>query len=194
MSRPHLQIIIGSTRPGRRGAAIADWFHTLALTHPRFDTELVDLAEVALPLLDEPAPPQRGRYQHEHTRRWSATIDAADAFVLVVPEYNHSYNAATKNALDYLAREWSGKPVAFVGYGGVAAGSRAVQALLPVVISLGMVPLASHIQIPSIRTAITRDGAFQAAPGLDESATAVLDELQRLTTLLSAARPAAPVG
>ncbi|WP_210589163.1 NADPH-dependent FMN reductase [Streptomyces sp. GESEQ-35] len=194
MPRPRLQIIIGSTRPGRRGAAIAAWFHALALKHPGFDAELVDLAEVGLPLLDEPRPPQRGRYEHEHTRRWSATVSAADAYVFVVPEYNHSYNAATKNALDYLAKEWAGKPVAFVGYGGVAAGARAVQALVPVVTALGMVPLAGSVQIPFVRLSFTTDGNFQAAPGLDESATGVLDELQRLTATLTAARPTAPIG
>jgi NAD(P)H-dependent FMN reductase len=194
MSQPRLQIIIGSTRPGRRGPAIATWFHALALAHPGFDAELVDLAQVGLPLLDEPRPPQRGRYEHQHTRRWSRIVSAADAYVFVVPEYNHSYNAATKNALDYLAREWAGKPVAFVGYGGVAAGARAVQALLPVVTALGMVPLAGSVHIPFVRLAFTRDEQFQAAPGLDENATGVLDELLRLTTALTAGRTTAPVG
>jgi len=80
--------------------------HDLAVQHAGFDVTLVDLAEVGLPLLDEPRPPQRGQYEHEHTRRWSEIVRAADAYVLVVPEYNHSYNAATKNALDYLAKEW----------------------------------------------------------------------------------------
>jgi NAD(P)H-dependent FMN reductase len=189
MSQPKLQIIIGSTRPGRRGPAIAAWFHALALKHPGFDTGLVDLAEVGLPLLDEPHPPQRGRYEHEHTRRWSETVSAADAYVFVVPEYNHSFNAATKNALDYLAREWRGKPVAFVGYGGVAAGARAVQALVPVVTALGMVPLGAAVHIPFVRLSFTEDGRFEPAPGLDDSATGLLDDLLRLT----AVRPATPV-
>jgi NAD(P)H-dependent FMN reductase len=194
MSQPHLQIIVGSTRPGRRGHAVATWIHDLAVQHAGFEVRLVDLAEVALPLLDEPRPPQRGQYDHEHTRRWSAIASAAEAYVFVVPEYNHSYNAATKNALDYLAKEWAGKPVAFVGYGGVAAGARAVQALLPVVCALGLVPLASSVNIPFIRQAVNRDGVFEPAPGLDENATGVIDELLRLTTALSAARLAAPAG
>ncbi|MFG3024104.1 NADPH-dependent FMN reductase [Streptomyces sp. NPDC048254] len=181
MHRPRLQIIIGSTRPGRRGPAVADWFHALAQKHPGFETELVDLAEVGLPLLDEPRPPQRGRYEHDHTRRWSEIVSAADAYVFVVPEYNHSFNAATKNALDYLVGEWAGKPVGFVGYGGVAAGARAVQALLPVVTALGMVPVAGSVHIPFVRLSFTADGGFEPAPGLDESATGVLDELLRRT-------------
>ena len=188
MSAPHLQIIVGSTRPGRRGHAVGTWFHKLAVRHEGFGVEFVDLAEVGLPLLDEPRPPQRGQYDHEHTRRWSETVRAAEAYVLVVPEYNHSYNAATKNALVYLAREWAGKPVAFVAYGGVSAGARAVQALIPVVSALRMVPLSQAVHIPFIRTAVNAGGAFEPSPGLEESATDMLDELLRLTTALSAAR------
>jgi NAD(P)H-dependent FMN reductase len=194
MSQPQLQIIVGSTRPGRRGHAVATWIHDLAVQHAGFEVRLVDLAEVALPLLDEPRPPQRGQYDHEHTRRWSAIVSAADAYLFVVPEYNHSYNAATKNALDYLAREWSGKPVAFAGYGGVSAGARAVQALLPVVCALGMMPLPRSVNIPSIRQAVNREGVFEAAPGLDENATGAIDELLALTTALSAGRLAASAG
>lgn len=90
MRHPRLQIIIGSTRPGRRGPAVADWFLVRAREHAGFDCELVDLAEVALPLLDEPRPPQHGRYAHDHTRRWSEIVSVADACVFVVPEYTAS--------------------------------------------------------------------------------------------------------
>ncbi|MFK0159627.1 NADPH-dependent FMN reductase [Streptomyces sp. NPDC090499] len=198
MPRPCLKVVIGSTRPGRRGPAIASWFHRLATRHSGFDPHLVDLADLRLPLLDEPHPPQRGRYQHEHTRRWSAIADAADAYAFVVPEYNHSYNAATKNALDYLAREWRDKPVAFVSYGGVSGGTRAVQALIPVVTALGMLPLPGAVHIPGIRQLCTPEGTFTSSPGLDESAVGVLDELLRITGAHPRARqtatPVSPVG
>lgn len=187
MSQCRLHIIIGSTRPGRRGPAVARWIHTLAVSRAGFDVRLVDLADVGLPLLDEPHPPRSGRYEHEHTRRWSEIVSAADAYLFVVPEYNHSYNAATKNALDYLAREWAGKPVAFVGYGGVAAGARAVQALIPVVTALEMVPLAQAVHVPFVRRSFT-DGRFHAASGLEEDAHRVLDDLLRLATTGPAAR------
>ncbi|WP_371549908.1 NAD(P)H-dependent oxidoreductase [Streptomyces sp. NBC_00554] len=194
MPAPHLQIIVGSTRPGRRGHAVGTWFHDLAVRHEAFGIEFVDLAEVGLPLLDEPRPPQRGQYDHDHTRRWSETVRAADAYVFVVPEYNHSYNAATKNALDFLAKEWAGKPVAFVAYGGVSGGARAVTALIPVVSALKMVPLSHSVHIPSIRTAMTSGGTFESSPGLDADASAMLDELRRLTVALSALRLGDPVG
>jgi NAD(P)H-dependent FMN reductase len=177
MPRPHLQIIIGSTRPGRRGSAVGSWFHDLAVRHDKFGVELIDLAEVALPLFDEPVPPGRGPYAHEHTRRWSRTISAGQAYVFVVPEYNHSYNAATKNALDFLGEEWRNKPVGFVGYGGIAAGARAVQALTPVVVALGMRPITPAVHIPLINRAMAAGGPFTSQDRLDASAMTMLDNL-----------------
>ena len=177
MSQPHLQIIIGSTRPGRRGAAVGHWFHNLAVGHDRFGVELIDLVDVGLPLLDEPRPSGRGPYTQEHTRRWSRRISAGQAYVFVVPEYNHSYNAATKNALDFLNEEWRHKPVEFVGYGGIAAGARAIQALTPVVVSLGMTPLPRSVHIPLINRAVGDDGSLTTDSMLDSTALTLLDDL-----------------
>jgi NAD(P)H-dependent FMN reductase len=113
----------------------------------------------------------------EHTRWWGRTITLGQAYVLVVPEYNHSYNAATKNALDFLGEEWRTKPVGFVGYGGIAAGARAVQALTPVVAALGMIPLARAVHIPLINRAASAGGLFKSEDGLDASAMKMLDDL-----------------
>ncbi|HEX3785852.1 MAG TPA: NAD(P)H-dependent oxidoreductase [Pseudonocardiaceae bacterium] len=174
MTQPRLQIIIGSTRPGRRGVAVGQWFHDAAVRHDRFDIELIDLLDVGLPLLDEP---QRGPYSHAHSERWSRTISAGNAYVFVVPEYNHSFNAATKNAIDYLTTEWRHKPVGFVGYGGAVGGARAVQALVPVVVSLDMRPLSRSVHIPQIGRAITADGTLHTNDRLDNGALTLLDEL-----------------
>jgi NAD(P)H-dependent FMN reductase len=176
-----LQIIIGSTRPGRMGGAVGAWFHELAVRHERFDVELIDLFEIDLPLLDEPRPAGRGPYTKAHTRRWSQLVDAAAAYVFVVPEYNHSYNAATKNSLDFLNEEWRHKPVGFVGYGGSAGGARAVQALTPVVVALGMRPLARSVHIPLINRAVTADGTLRTDERRDNSARLLLDEMFRET-------------
>ena len=115
MSRPRIGIVTASTRPTRIGHHVAAWVTGLAPD----DVELVpvDLRELALPLLDEPEMPSEGRYTHEHTRRWAAVVESLDAVVLVMPEYNRGYNAALKNAIDYLYAEWEGMPVACVGYG-----------------------------------------------------------------------------
>jgi NAD(P)H-dependent FMN reductase len=167
---------------------VAEWFHELAVRHAGFETDLVDLAEVALPLFDEPQNPRHGRYAHEHTKRWSRIVAAGDAYVFVVPEYNHGYNAATKNALDYLHDEWRNKPVGFVSYGGIAAGTRSVQMLIQVVTSLGMVPAVTSVNIPLIRRMLTPDGTFTANRNLEESGTAMLDELARWTADLKSVR------
>lgn len=116
-----LQTIIASTRPGRLSPAIARWFHDYATNHSDFDTELVDLADFDLPVYDEPIHPFKQQYEHEHTKRWSQSVAAADAYVFVAPEYNHSPSPALVNAMDFVYREWNYKPCGFVSYGGVPA-------------------------------------------------------------------------
>jgi NAD(P)H-dependent FMN reductase len=176
--RPLLQIIVASTRPGRVGEPIARWFAGYAREHDAFDVEIVDLAEVDLPMFAEPEHPRLGRYTLDSTRAFSATVARADAFAIVHPEYNHSYNAALKNALDHLNQEWAGKPVALLGYGGVAAGARATEALLPVLIALRMVPVAATVPIPFAAQKVSGEGearTFTPAPETEAGAKAALD-------------------
>lgn len=184
MTQPTLQIVLSSTRPGRRGSAVAGWVKRVASDHAAFDVELVDLAEVALPLLDEPHHPRLQRYSQDHTKAWSATVDRGDAFVFVVPEYNHSFPAALKNALDYLFVEWADKPVGLVSYGGVSAGLRSAAAIKPVLAALRMVPALEAVSIPNLNQHISDDGDLRDDPGLDAAAKAMLDELTRLTKAL----------
>ena len=188
MSKPTLQIIIGSTRPGRVGPAVAAWFRDRAVADGRFDAELIDLAEVGLPLLDEPAHPRLQQYTHQHTKDWSATISRGDAYVFVTPEYNYGFTAATKNALDYLHHEWQHKPVGFVSYGGVAAGTRAVQMLKQVVTTLRMVPVFDSVNIPFVQQFLDPSGVFQPNDVLEEAATTMLGELARVSGALSSLR------
>jgi NAD(P)H-dependent FMN reductase len=177
VSRPKLKIIVASTRPGRLGLPIGRWFHEYAVAHGAFDTDLVDLAEVNLPFLDEPNHPRLGQYVYQHTKDWSARMDAADAFVIVTPEYNHGFNAPLKNAIDFLWAEWQHKPVGFVSYGGVAAGTRAVAMLKPVLAVLKMVPTVATVAIPFMGSVIDADGQVQPTELMTRTATAMLDEL-----------------
>jgi NAD(P)H-dependent FMN reductase len=149
---PVLQVIIASTRPGRAGLPVGQWIAEHAGKRGDFEVEIVDLAELNLPLYDEPTHPRARRYTHTHTQRFSEIIDLADAFVIVGPEYNHSFNAALKNALDYLFHEWAHKPVGLVNYGGIAAGARAAQALKPVLNALYMTPVPESVLIPLVQT------------------------------------------
>jgi NAD(P)H-dependent FMN reductase len=123
-----LQVILGSTRPGRAGTAVADWVYEIANQRDDLEVELVDVAEYKLPLLDEPMPPMMRQYTKEHTKKWSEKIDDADGYIFVAAEYNHSVAGGFKNAIDYLNHEWRNKSVGFVSYGS-NGGSRAVEHL-----------------------------------------------------------------
>jgi NAD(P)H-dependent FMN reductase len=187
---PRLSIIIGSTRPGRAGLPIADWFADRARRHGGFEIDVVDLAEVNLPILDEPNHPRLRQYTHQHTKDWSARVAGADAFVIVTPEYNHGYSAATKNAIDYLHHEWHYKPVGFVSYGGVASGTRAMQQLKQVVTALRMLPLTDAVNIPFHTQFLDDDGRIEANEVMEQAAVTMLDELLRVEAALRPLREA----
>jgi len=180
VSTPTLMIIIASTRPGRVGLPVAQWFERRAITHGGFVIDLVDLAALNLPFMDEPNHPRLRQYTHQHTKDWSAQVAAADAFVFVMPEYNYGFNAPLKNAIDYLQHEWAYKPVGFVSYGGISAGTRAVQMIKQVVTTLKMTPLFEAVSIPFVRQFIGDQGEVQANEIMELAATALLDELQRM--------------
>ena len=186
-TKPVLMVVIASTRPGRIGGAFGEWFLRIAEQHEGFAVEEVDLAELGLPFMDEPNHPKLKDYQNQHTRDWSAMVERADAFVFVTPEYNYGYNAVLKNAIDFLFHEWADKAVSFVSYGGIGAGTRAVQQLKQVVTTLRMVPIFEAVNVPFAAAKLDEDG--QVAPDLlmEEAAVATLSELLRLTRSL---RPA----
>jgi len=172
-----LKIIIASTRPGRKGPSIANWITDVAKQHKEFDVELLDLAAINLPMMDEPEHPRFQKYQHQHTKDWSHIIGDADAFIFVMPEYNYGFTAPLKNAIDFLFFEWAYKPVAFVSYGGVAAGTRAVQMLKLVVTALKMTSLTEGVNIPFFARHIDEHGKFIADEALHKNAEGMLKEL-----------------
>ena len=188
--KPRLMIIVASTRPGRMGTPVANWFVPLAREYGAFDVDVVDLAELDLPLLNEPNHPRLRDYMHPHTHEWSARVDAADAFVFVTPEYNHGYPAALKNAIDYLHQEWLHKPVAFVSYGGIAAGTRSMQQLTQVVTAVKLLPLDEAVNIPFVRT-LVHDGVLDASDSMERAVSSMLDELLRVQAALRPLRDAA---
>jgi NAD(P)H-dependent FMN reductase len=185
--KPRLLVVLASTRPGRVGLPVAEWFSALAATDGRFEVELVDLAQLALPLLDEPKHPRLREYTQSHTFAWSEIVDAADAVVLVTAEYNYGYPAALKNALDYLSHEWRHKPLGFVSYGGVAAGTRAVQQLKQVTGALQLIPTGTAVNIPFVG-AMVQDGRLEANDLMEQAAAAMLAELETLHGALAPLR------
>ena len=190
MPNPKLLIVVASTRPGRVGRPVGDWFKQVATEHGGFEVEEADLADLDLPLLDEPNHPRLQQYPQEHTRSWSAIVAAADAFVFVTPEYNHSFPATLKNAVDYLNQEWRHKALGFVSYGGIAGGTRSGQAFKQVASALMMYVANNLVNITFVNSRV-KDGVFIEDADVRAAADAMLDELLILNSALSQLRKGA---
>lgn len=183
----NLRIITGSTRPGRVGPIVSDWVHSLASTRDGFETQILDLVEFNLPLLDEPAHPAMQQYQHEHTRRWSGSVAAADAFIFVVPEYDFFPSAAVINAVQALYREWGRKPAGVVSYGGVSGGLRSSQVLRSLLSNVNAHALPQVVPIPFVSTLI-QDGKLSANAQMVDGMNSLLEELEISAKALKVAR------
>jgi NAD(P)H-dependent FMN reductase len=164
-----IKIIVGSTRPGRFGDQPAEWINQLAKEHPDHSFDVVDLAKVNLPLLDEPQPALYGNYTRDHTKAWSKIISEADGFIFVTPEYNHAVPAALKNAIDYLAAEWRHKPAAIVSYG-VEGGVRAAENLRVIAGNLSMYSLYEAVALVNFWAQLDSNGKFTATEDQTERA------------------------
>lgn len=158
--QPHIQVILASVRQGRFGEKPAAWLMDRLSKRTDLEAELVDLRDHPLPIFDQPTPPARSLrdYPNEAVAAWGRTVDAADGFIAVTPEYNHGYPASLKNALDHIFPELNRKPIAFVGYGNVG-GARAIEQLRLVAVELEMAPLrhAIHILPELMRPAMQAD-------------------------------------
>jgi NAD(P)H-dependent FMN reductase len=188
--KPKLMIVIASTRPGRIGLPVSEWLETRVAAHGGFDVDVADLAAIDLPMMDEPNHPRLQRYEHQHTKDWSARVDAADAFVFVHPEYNYGMTAPLKNALDYLHMEWTYKPVGLVSYGGVSAGLRAAQMIKQVVTTLKMTPVVEAVSIPFVAQFVGDEGEIVANEVMEKAADAMLTEIARYAEALKPLRAA----
>lgn len=185
--KPRILVILGSTRDGRVGEQVARWLMRKLEDRPEADFELVDLRDYPLPIYAGPS----GDGPDPAVRRWVDKVAAADGYVVVTPEYNHGYPAPLKGALDHAYREWNRKPVAFVSYGGHAAGYRAVEQLRLVAVELQMVPIREQVGIQSPWAAFDRDGELPR-PGADEAVRQMIDDLLWWARALRRARAADP--
>jgi NAD(P)H-dependent FMN reductase len=182
-----LKIILGSNRPGSSAPAIGRWLAAAAARTGDFaEVEVLDLAEINLPFLDEPLHPKLGQYSKPHTFAWSRAVDSADALIIVMPEYNAGFPAALKNALDFLHAEWANKPLGVVSYGG-GGGVRAAALLRPVTNQLGLVTTENGVTLrgPASRAV---DGEFVATSAENEAMAGLLAELIELDTELAPRR------
>lgn len=177
-------VVSGSASPNRTGAPIVAWVADALRARDGVEVDVVDLQALALPFFDEPNLPRFQQYVHRHTKEWSARVAAADAFVFVTPEYNGSFPAILKNALDYLHKEWHYKPAGVVTYGnGISAGLRGAQALRQVLAALYLVPIQEAVAIPFVKEHLGTDG-FHPTPAMDASADAMVREILRAQAAL----------
>ena len=170
-----IAIIVGSTRPGRKGEAIARWAYEVALKRTDAEFALLDLATFELPLLDEPMPAASGSYSHPHTKKWSAAIASFDGYVFVTPEYNHGPSGALKNAIDLLYGEWTDKAAGFIGYG-YSMGARAIEHLRLVMASLQVATVRPQVGL-SLFTHFEHATVFKPTEVQEQHLNNVLDHV-----------------
>ncbi len=189
MSHLTIGIILGSTRPGRKGDQVAKWVLEKASARSSATYELVDLADFALPHLDEAISASQGRYENDHTKAWAAAIARYDGFVFVTPEYNHSTSGALKNAIDFIYAEWNNKAAGFVSYG-VAGGTRAVEHLRLIVGELQIADVRQQVAV-SLITDFEGYTTLKPLPHLEPGLATMLDQVESWSGALRTVREAA---
>ena len=185
---PKLMILVGSVREGRIGLRIAEWAKRAVDAYGRFDIDFADLAEIALPFMDEPKSPRLRQYTRAHTIEWSERVEASDVFLFLFPEYNYSYAPAIKNAIDYLHFEWHRKPVGFVNWGGNSGGTRAQVAFRVVVSALGLVITKGNVEINFPQRQVNDAGEFEPNEQQRLVLAAQLTEIVKLDQALTPLR------
>ncbi|WP_297322925.1 NAD(P)H-dependent oxidoreductase [uncultured Bartonella sp.] len=187
--KPLLEIIVTPTRAGRVGRKLGDWLYSFAVDHSNFDVELIDLAEVNLPMFDEPKHPRLHQYEHAHTKTWSKLVAKGDIYIFVMPEYDHLPPSSFINAVTYLSNEWNYKAASFLSYGGISGGLRAVETARLMLNAVRMVPILESITIPQYLQYINEDGDFRPNSAIENGAQAVFDELFKVNNGLRTIRP-----
>ncbi|MFF8608911.1 NADPH-dependent FMN reductase [Streptomyces sp. NPDC015346] len=189
-----LAVIVGSVREGRFGPVVSQWFTEQATQYGQFDVEVIDVAEQPLPLVLGPVPPAMAAPEDRPAELLplAAKLEEADAFVVVTPEYNHSFPASLKNLIDWHFTQWRAKPVGFVSYGGGAGGARAVEQLRQVFAELHAVTVRDSLAFSNYWEQFGEDGSWQAAEGADGAAKILLDQLNWWGQALHDARAKVP--
>ncbi len=187
----NLKIITSTVRPGRKGPIIANWIAAQAQESGLFNTEVLELGEINLPVMNEPVHPAMKQYTLDHTKAWSTKIEEADAFIFVTAEYDYSYPAPLKNALEYLVQEWAIKPAAIVSYSiGAFAGVRAAKELKNDLLSLKCVSIAEMVNIPFLNEYVAEDGTFNPNEQIVKAAKTMLPQLNKWAKGLESIREA----
>jgi NAD(P)H-dependent FMN reductase len=182
-------VILGSIREGRVGDKVADWVMEQASNRSEAKYELFDLKEHPMKLFAEPGHPAmfNGKSSDENANKFIEKVAASDGFLIITPEYNRGTSSALKNAIDYPYNEWGKKPVAFVGYGGMSGGGRAVEQLRLNSIELQAVPVREGILIQFVSSRI-KDGKLEPDRHLDSGLQKTFEQLEWYAKVLKNAR------
>lgn len=182
-----LAVVVGSTREGRRGHVVARWAAAEARRRDDVLVDVIDLAEHRLPAVLPAAP-------GPEVQALAERVDRADAYLVVTPEYNHSYPASLKQAVDLLYTPWRRKPVGFVSYGGISGGLRAAEHLRAVFAELHAATVRETVSFPNFWEAFDDDGRPRDPEGPSEAMSRMLDELVWWARALRHARTVTTVG
>jgi NAD(P)H-dependent FMN reductase len=191
MSKPKIGIIVGSTRATRFADTPTEWIANIAKTHTDLDFEVVDLRDYPMPFFEEATSPAWAPSQNEVAQRWQKKVDELDGYIFIAAEYNRGPTAVLKNAIDYAYNEWNNKPAAFVGYGGVGA-ARAIEQLRLHAVEMQMAPIRTgvHILMPDFVAVLQQGKKLEEFEHLNQSASAMLDQLSWWAKALKTARDA----
>ena len=192
MNELELQIIVGSTRPGRAADRFLPWLRDRAERHGRFSVRWLDLQDWGLPFFQETTEDMlSGRFTTPAVRRWNEVVAAGDAYLFVFPEYNHSVPAVLKNAFDHaLGARLRNKPAGFVAYsGGPVAGARAVEHMVGITVEREMAPVRNAVLLGGVGRGFD-DGGLPVDPGTEHALAILLDDLAWWGEALRAARAA----
>ena len=184
-----VKIILGTTRQARFGEQPAKWIFDIAQEQGGATFELVDLRDVNLPLFNEATPPAAGKpLEDENGKAWAKIVDDADGFIIVTGEYDHTIPASLSNALQFLSKEWAGKPVAYVGYGAAVGGSRSIEHLRQVAAQLDQYDIDEHVLIPNYWAQLDENGIWTASDAQTETAQTLVKKLVFWTNIFKEAR------
>ncbi|MYT74286.1 MULTISPECIES: NAD(P)H-dependent oxidoreductase [unclassified Streptomyces] len=186
-----IAVIIGSTRDGRFGPFVAEWIAGHIAEREDMEADLIDLVDTPLPTVF----PAFGQPPSDEVVSLLGAVTprlaGADAFVIVTPEYNHSFPAPLKNAIDWHNEQWHAKPVGFVSYGGISGGLRAVEQLRVVLAEVHAVTIRNTVSFHNYGEVFGPDGK-PSDPASDVAAKAMLDQLTWWGQALRAARQTRP--
>lgn len=191
MSKPKIGIIVGSTRANRFADKPTEWIANIAKARADLDFEVVDLRDYPMPFFEEATSPAWAPSQNEAAQRWQKKVEELDGYIFITAEYNRGPTAVLKNAIDYAYNEWNNKPAAFVGYGGVGA-ARAIEQLRLHAVEMQMAPTRAgvHILMPDFVAVLQQGKKLEEIEHLNQSVTAMLDQLAWWAKALKAARDA----